>query len=83
MAVREAKPMTAADNVAWLADLIRAHRHRQGLSLADVAARAGMSASMLCYIERGRSCPTVQTAARVLEALGMELRVAVREEPKG
>jgi ribosome-binding protein aMBF1 (putative translation factor) len=49
---------------------LRRERERQGLSLADLAERAGIDKATLNRIENGRCNPTVNTLARHVEALG-------------
>lgn len=56
---------------------LREERERQGLSLREVAAKAGMDEAALSRVETGRNPnPTVETLARVAAALGK--RVAIR-----
>ena len=52
----------------------RAVKHRRevaGLSLRMLAARSGISASMISDIERGAKSPTVTTLVRIAQALGV------------
>jgi transcriptional regulator with XRE-family HTH domain len=53
-------------------------RVRLGLSLEAVASAAGITASYLARIERGRSNPTFDTVDRVSEALGLQLYLDIR-----
>ena len=53
-------------------------RGRLGLSLEAVASTAGITASYLARIERGRVNPTLDTVDRVSEALGLQLHLDVR-----
>ena len=55
------------------ATLIRRVREEQGLSLRDLAARAGTSHSALAAYEAGRKVPTVDTLDRIVRAAGFEL----------
>ncbi len=52
---------------------IRLERTRQGLTLKDVAGRAGVSVSFLSQIERDEAKPSVGTLHDVAEALGLTL----------
>jgi transcriptional regulator with XRE-family HTH domain len=52
------------------ATLLRSARHRAGLSLRELALRAGTSHATLSAYEHGTKVPTVDTFARVLEAAG-------------
>lgn len=45
-------------------------RERQGVSLRELSRRAGLSASSLSAVEKGRSSPTLATLQRILQALG-------------
>lgn len=50
---------------------VKQRRETAGLSLRALAARSGISASMISDIERGAKSPTVATIARLAEALGV------------
>lgn len=59
---------------------LRRERERLGLSLADVAARAGTeSSTWICAVESGRRCSIVGVV-RLAEALDLRLRIRVRLE---
>lgn len=62
---------------------LRELRRREGMSLADVGRRAGLSPSLISKIERGRTYPTLPTLLRVGLALRVDLgfffRVDARE----
>ena len=45
-------------------------REKQAVSLRELSRRAGLSASSLSAIEKGRSSPTLATLQRILQALG-------------
>ncbi|GAA4728399.1 hypothetical protein GCM10023350_09370 [Nocardioides endophyticus] len=55
-------------------------RQAAGLSQAALAAAAGTSRPTLSAYERGRKSPTLETAARILEAAGFELAAVPRVE---
>jgi transcriptional regulator with XRE-family HTH domain len=61
--------------------LLRQERERQGLSMTEVAERAGLSQQMVSYVERGMRNPTLDTLLRMAQALETDpselLRVAV------
>jgi ribosome-binding protein aMBF1 (putative translation factor) len=58
------------------ATAIRDHRQAQGISLAELAKRTGMTRAALSRIENGLNVnPTVQTLRRIGEALGLRLIV--------
>lgn len=50
---------------------VRDHRSRAGLSLAEVAARAGIGKSTLHQLETGEANPSIETLWAVAEALGV------------
>lgn len=54
-------------------DELRRRRLAQGRTLADVAARAGVSTQYLSEVERGRKEPSSEILAAVSAALGMTL----------
>lgn len=58
----------AAD--ARLGRAIRAARHDRGMTLAQVAARAGLSQPFLSQLELGRTRPSMRSLFRIATALG-------------
>src|SRR5262249_5959228 len=50
---------------------IRRERSRQGLTLAQLADRAGLTASAISQIERGVTDPSVSSLRRISSALGV------------
>jgi transcriptional regulator with XRE-family HTH domain len=58
------------DPVVDAARLIRSARHEAGLTLRELAARAGTSHSTLAAYEAGRVSPNSDTLDRVLRAAG-------------
>jgi transcriptional regulator with XRE-family HTH domain len=69
--------MATADRTAsnyrliTLGRTIREARHAQRLSLQQLAARSGVSGSMLSQIERGRVNPSYVAITRLIETLGI------------
>jgi transcriptional regulator with XRE-family HTH domain len=49
---------------------IRVLRHRQKLTLSDVALAAGVSVSLLSQVERGKTDPSLDTLRDIADALG-------------
>ncbi len=49
---------------------IRTFRHRKGLTLRDLAERAGVTESFLSQVERGQASPSVSTLRRIAAGLG-------------
>jgi transcriptional regulator with XRE-family HTH domain len=62
--------MSAATGAA-LGRRIRQIRIEKGLTLKQVEARVGISATHVSEVERGRTSPTVGALARIAEALGV------------
>jgi transcriptional regulator with XRE-family HTH domain len=62
---------------ARVAQAIRDRRERLGLTLRDLAARSGVSSSMISDIERRMKSPTVATLAALAEALEVPLAALV------
>src|SRR4051794_6580422 len=56
-----------------LGNIIREARSRLGLSQRQLAERAGLSAGMLCLIEKGEANPSVQSLLGLAEALALPL----------
>lgn len=60
-----------SEQLAALAAELRAQRRRQGLTLEQLAARAGVSRSMISKIERRGAVPSTVVLSRLAEALGV------------
>lgn len=66
--------MSAEAIVASIASRMREIREARGLSLQDVATRAGIAKSHVWEIEQGRSAnPTIATTVGIARALGVSL----------
>jgi predicted nucleotidyltransferase/DNA-binding XRE family transcriptional regulator len=59
-------------------DVLRSARQRAGLSQAALAARSGVSQSVISVYEAGRRQPSVPTLASLIEAAGCDLELRVR-----
>ena len=70
------KPVSATR--AILAKL-RSQRELKGLSLAEVAKRAGMARSNLCRLEQNGENVKLETLQRYAAALGCEVVLEIRE----
>lgn len=71
MATRRPDPASSAATA--LGPRIRAERKEAGLSLRELAARLGVSASLLSQIERGLAQPSVGTLWALVSELGFSL----------
>jgi len=59
--------------------LIKNRRSVLGVDQRTLSEIAGVAVHTLSNIEAGSSNPTVETLDRVLHALGMELRIKIKE----
>ena len=57
-------------------------RNAAGLSVRDLADRCGLDAGHLCRIENGRMNVTIDTVAKICEALGLRLEAVSGSETK-
>src|SRR6201981_4081815 len=64
---------TAAEVVALIAASLRRERRRTGLSLTEVARRAGIAKSTLSQLESGTGNPSLETLWALATALGVPL----------
>ena len=62
-----------------LAAAVRQRRRSMGLTQAEVADLGGVSAKFLIEFERGKPSVRLDKVMDVLDVLGLELRVGVRE----
>jgi transcriptional regulator with XRE-family HTH domain len=63
------------DHTTLAAALLLDARHRAGLTQAELAERVGVARPLISKYERGRKDPSITTLARLLAAMGMELRL--------
>ena len=56
--------------------VLREGREAAGLSLADLATRAGLSVSVLSRVERGTLAPSLDNLDKIFTALGLRLRLS-------
>ena len=74
----EANLSTIADNAtARIAEAIKQRREHVGLTLRALAARSGISSSMISDVERGAKSPTIATLSALAQALGVPLSALV------
>jgi uncharacterized protein len=72
--------MTSEDLIA--AGLLRQARQRAGLSQVELAARAGVTQSVISAYESGHRQPSVPTLAALIDATGFELVAVVQRPPR-
>jgi transcriptional regulator with XRE-family HTH domain len=70
-------------DLAALGERVRRERARRRLSLNDLAARAGVSRSMLSAVERGGKAPTVLVLDRIATGLDTTIARLLGEERAG
>jgi transcriptional regulator with XRE-family HTH domain len=78
--------LEAADTEAVLASNLRLEREGRGWTLAELAARSGVSRAMLSKIERGEASPTAALLGRMSAAFGLtmsQLFARIEDEPGG
>jgi transcriptional regulator with XRE-family HTH domain len=73
---------TLPDVHARLAARLRELRAERGLTLDELADRAGVSRSMISLVERGESSPTAVVLDRLSAGLGVTLATLFADEPR-
>jgi transcriptional regulator with XRE-family HTH domain len=76
-------PAPALQRFERLGSVVREHRERAGLSLRQLAARLGVSASLLSRIENGKAQPSVTTLYGLTAELGLSLDELSTPAPAG
>jgi uncharacterized protein len=61
--------------------LLRRARNRAGLSQVELAARAGLTQSVISAYESGQRQPSIPALARLIEAAGFDLTLGLRPQP--
>jgi transcriptional regulator with XRE-family HTH domain len=61
--------------------LLRQARKRASLSQVDLAARAGVTQSVISAYESGQRQPSLPALARLVDAAGFELALGLRRPP--
>ena len=77
---------TIEDTDAILAARLRQERESRGWTLADLAARSGVSRAMVSKIERGEASPTATLLGRLSAAFGLtlsQLFTRMEDQPGG
>lgn len=62
---------------------LRALRSERGLTILELAAKAGVSSGNISQIERGNSNPSINTLQKLRRALGVNLWAFLDQEPAG
>lgn len=67
-------PKTASATRLRFAEQLRAERHRQGLTLEDLAERSGLTWSYISQVERGIRNITIDNQDALARGLGVTVR---------
>jgi transcriptional regulator with XRE-family HTH domain len=70
-----------SDDDQRIAALIRSHRLRRNLTLAQLSEQSGISVAHLSRLENGQRTPTVRLLLQLARALGVPLGALVGESP--
>ncbi len=62
--------------------LLRDERIRKGLSKYAVEQRSGISQQMVGYVERGLRRPSLETALRMADGIGVDLSLIIKKARK-
>lgn len=73
----------SGDIAAQCASLLVAFRTEAGETQKQLAARIGMTVSMISRLERGDHVPSVATLCRIAEAFGRRLQITFHEHEHG
>ena len=65
-----------------VARVLRRERLKRGLSLAAVAAKAGLSYQMVGFVEKEQRNPTLDTLLRITQALELDLPEVIKKAQK-
>ena len=71
-----------AEQSERIVHLLRDERKRQGLSKYAVEQRSGISQQMVGYVERGLRKPSLETALRMADGLGVDLAEIIKTARK-
>lgn len=69
----ESSEAPAVNLTRWLGRVIAAERAQLGLTVAELARRAGISAGLVSQLERGVGNPSLETVASLSRALGVPM----------
>ena len=61
-----------------VAQILRKERQKRGLSLANVATKAGLSYQMVSFVEKEMRNPTLDTVLRISAALEIDMAKIIR-----
>jgi len=67
-----AKVTCKMNEIQYLGDIVRKQRNRLGLSLADLAAKSGVSVIHLSRIENAQRYPSTKVLRKIAKHLGLD-----------
>lgn len=73
-------PAAASDRRTRLGERLRQLRRARGLTLQDVASRAGLAVSTVSKVERGLMAPTYDRFSQLAEGLGVDIAELFSEQ---
>ena len=73
------KTPTILDTHKKLGRIIQAKRKELGLNIADMCDYSEVSPTLISNIENGKGNPTIATLEKILNVLGLELRIETKE----
>lgn len=65
-----------------VSEILREAREAKGISMTDLADRAGLSRSIISLIERGLRNPTLDTLLRIVSILDIPLSEVIKRAEK-
>jgi transcriptional regulator with XRE-family HTH domain len=65
-----------------VAEILRHEREKRGLSMNQVAERAGLSQQMVSYVERQMRNPTLETVLRIAAAIEIDFIDVLKQATK-
>jgi transcriptional regulator with XRE-family HTH domain len=74
-------PPAFNDDARQIGQRLRSLRGERGLTILELAAKAGVSSGIISQIERGKSNPSINTLQKLKAALGVNLWAFVEREP--
>ena len=77
--------MRNSQNHGWLmgkidGTLLRQERQRKGISIRQLAERAGVNKSTITRIEKGEMSPTIEVFEKILSAMSIGIQLVYEDE---
>ncbi len=73
---------TYAERSEHIVRLLREEQARRKLSKYAVEQRSGISQQMVGYVERGLRKPSLETALRIADGIGIDLEIVIKKARK-